>query len=155
MANRNAYSHKDPLLFLAEDDNDDVFLFKQAIADIDIRPDLYVYNDGQQLLNALGMVTPQTPDFIFLDIDMPVKNGFETLVDIRKFYSGKVPVFFLSTSLDEDTIENARRWGATGYLSKLSSFSGLKQVLSDVLLKDWSKRLGQDFYVRIQFDRFH
>lgn len=151
MANRHESLYNDPLLFIADDDQDDIDLFKEAVAQIDIRHDLYVYNDGQQLLDAVKIVAPLTPDFIFLDINMPVKNGFETLVEIRKLNSIKIPVFFLSTSLDEYTIENARRWGAAGYLSKSSSLPGLKQALSDVLLKDWTKRQGQDFYVRIQY----
>lgn len=150
MDSRHESPYNEPLLFLADDDDDDVDLFKGAVAEIDIRHDLYVYKDGQRLLDALRIIAPLTPDFIFLDMNMPVKNGFEALVEIRKFYSDKTPVFFLSTSLDEDTIENARRWGATGYLSKSSSFLGLKQVLADVLLRDWTKRQHQDFYVRIQ-----
>ena len=152
MANRYEYPYNDSLLFLADDDPDDVFLFKEALADIDIRQDLYVCGDGQQLLDTLEVVAPMMPDMIFLDINMPVKNGFETLVDIRKLHSDKIPVFFLSTSLQEDTIENARRWGATGYLSKSSSFQRLRQVLSEVLLKDWSIRLEQDFFVRNEYD---
>lgn len=152
MTSRDESQYNDRLLFLADDDNDDIDLFKEAVAQIGIRSDLYVHNDGQHLLDTLKIIAPLTPDIIFLDINMPVKNGFETLVEIRTFYSDKIPVFFLSTFRDEDTIENARRWGATGYLSKSSSLPGLKKVLSDVLLRDWAKRQDQDFYVRIQYD---
>lgn len=140
------------MIFLADDDQDDIDLFKEAIAQIDIRHDLCVYNNGQQLIDALGGVAAGTPDIIFLDINMPMKNGFETLDEIRKFYSEKIPVFFLSTSFNEYSVENARRWGATGYLSKSSSFLGLKLALSEVLTRDWTKRLHRDFYVRIHYD---
>jgi CheY-like chemotaxis protein len=54
-----------------------------------------VCGDGQQLLDTLEVIAPMMPDMIFLDINMPVKNGFETLVDIRKLHSDKIPVFFL------------------------------------------------------------
>ncbi|MDQ6480555.1 response regulator [Dyadobacter sp. LHD-138] len=152
MTSRDESQYNDRLLFLADDDNDDIDLFKDAVAQIGIRSDLYVHSNGQQLLDTLSIIAPLTPDLIFLDINMPVKNGFETLVEIRTFYSDKIPVFFLSTSRDEEEIENARRWGATGYLSKSASLPGLKKILSDVLLRDWAKGRDQDFYVRIQYD---
>ena len=93
MTNRHESPNNYPLLFLADDDNDDIDLFKEAVAQINIRHDLYAYNNGQRLLDAIRIVAPLTPDFIFLDINMPVKNGFEALADIRKSYSDNTPVF--------------------------------------------------------------
>jgi CheY-like chemotaxis protein len=137
-------------IFLAEDDQDDVFLFSNALHTLEKRHDLQVFGDGQELTKGLEAVSTTLPDIIFIDINMPVKNGLEALRDIRQKYPVRLPVFLFSTTEDRVTVEQARRLGATGYLSKPKLQGDLERLLKQVLSIDWYSRSIHDFYVHLQ-----
>ncbi|WP_342085377.1 response regulator [Dyadobacter sp. OTU695] len=150
--------HKDPareqsngqLIFLAEDDPDDIYLFERAMKELQTKHALSVFRNGQELFDALRVSKPSEPDIVFLDINMPVQNGLECLSNIRKYYSKVLPVFLFSTAQDRLTVEDARKLGATGYLSKPSSMEDLSSLLSSVLAINWCTRSANDFYVHLQ-----
>lgn len=139
-----------PVVFLADDDEDDIFLFTQAISDTKISPDISVSKDGRQLINNLSIIYPKVPDIVFLDINMPIMNGFECLQQVRSDYSPELPVFLLSTVYDEGSVNTARKLGATGFLTKTVCLPAFVQMLSDVLIKDWRGRTKNDFYIRLE-----
>lgn len=138
------------LIFLAEDDPDDIYLFERAMKDLKTGHGLSVFRNGQELFDALRESGPAEPDIIFLDINMPVQNGLECLSNIRKRYSKVLPVFLFSTAQDRLTVEEARKLGATGYLSKPSSIEELGSLLANVLAISWRTRSANDFYVHLQ-----
>lgn len=142
---------KEQLIFLAEDDHDDIFLFEKALSTIGTGYRLSVYENGQELLDAVTGIAPRLPDLIFLDINMPVQTGLECLMNLRKMYPSSVPVFLLSTAQDRLNIEQARKMGATGYLAKPAFTEDLGNLLTNVLSIDWSARSENDFYVHLQF----
>jgi DNA-binding NarL/FixJ family response regulator len=109
-----------------------------------------VFRNGQELYDALKVTGAAAPDIIFLDINMPVQNGLECLSNIRKHYSKVLPVFLFSTAQDRLTVEEARKLGATGYLSKPSSMEDLSGLLANVLAISWRTRSANDFYVHLQ-----
>src|SRR2546423_1106691 len=91
-----------------------------------------------------------TPDVIFMDINMPVKNGVETLIEIRhdeKF--DEVPVVMLSTSDNTRDVNETYVKGANLYVKKPSVFSHLIKILSKIFTLQWkellSKRKKEDF----------
>lgn len=140
----------DPLIFLAEDDHDDIFLFERALESLGFRCTLSVFGNGQEVIDALKTTAPKVPDMVFLDINMPVQTGLECLMMIREHYSKTMPVFLFSTAQDRLTVEQARKLGATGYLSKPTSEEDLASLLSHVLAIDWASRSENDFYVHLQ-----
>jgi CheY-like chemotaxis protein len=74
------------------------------------------------------------PELIFLDLNMPRKNGLECLKEIRsseKF--SKIPIAIYSTSASKNDIEETFRNGANVYIKKPSDFNILKQLLAKVL----------------------
>lgn len=151
MENHTTISKKRKVIFLAEDDQDDIFLFQTALSDLRLGHQLLVFENGQLLLDAFKMGSFEKPDIVFLDINMPLKTGLETLVDIRSRISRQLPVFLLSTAQDSVNVETARRSGATGYLSKPDAIEELSEMLSKVLSVNWQKRSMDDFYVHLQF----
>ena len=75
-------------------------------------------------------------DLIFLDINMPVIDGRETLRRIRRIRQlAEVPVYMLSTTMDNDELESYRRIGATSCFTKPKTFEELCLMLADVLKK--------------------
>src|SRR6202035_2228272 len=93
-------SHK---LILADDDLDDCFLFREALSELPVKATLTVVNDGDALLNALALSVAQLPNLIFLDLNMPRKDGMECLREIKGTeILQKIPVVIFSTFINEE-----------------------------------------------------
>lgn len=123
-------------ILLADDDTDDCIFFKQALDELPIETNLSIVNDGEQLMNFLANNELGTggTDVIFLDINMPRKNGIECLSEIKQNEKLKrIPVVMFSTSNAWDTINMLFKSGAHVYIHKPSDFSQLKQVLHHAL----------------------
>lgn len=117
-------------IILAEDDTDDAFLFNEAIDELSLEVDLTIVSDGEQLMQRLTKEEILLPDVIFLDINMPRKNGLECLSEIRinkRLY--KLPVIIFSTSFDEEIVNQLYINGADYYIQKPSEFEALKNVI--------------------------
>ena len=67
---------------LADDDNDDCLFFSEALEKIHLPTNLTTLNNGTQLMVELAN-TSKLPTVIFLDLNMPRKNGFECLAEIK------------------------------------------------------------------------
>ncbi|WAC10330.1 response regulator [Dyadobacter pollutisoli] len=116
-------------ILLAEDDDDDTFLFQEALEQIPIKAELTVTENGMELMKVLKSGVPK-PDLIFLDMNMPVKNGLECLEDIRNFNGFEnIPIVILSTSVARYLWESAYKNGANRYVQKPTSFTGLVEIL--------------------------
>lgn len=152
MRRKSGNSNEPQLICLAEDDEDDILLFRQALADTGIHCELHVARNGQKLIEMLDELNPKKPDVIFLDMNMPLKNGRECLQWIRRLYSRSLPVFFLSTSQSHPDIDSVRNLGATGYLSKPTSFKRFTGLLLDILPQNWRNRSAKDFYTRLEMN---
>jgi CheY-like chemotaxis protein len=138
-----------PLIFLADDDEDDILLFKEAVVGTGLNFKLCVEMDGARLMYALTEIYPLKPDFIFLDINMPKKNGFEVLQQLSGSYLQDVPVFLLSTAENDFYLDTARRLGATGFLSKPTLLSLYSRTLAQVISVNWAGKKPYDFYVHL------
>ncbi|GGM97788.1 two-component system response regulator [Dyadobacter beijingensis] len=125
----------DPVrILLADDDNDDTFLFQEALEQVPIATDLSVAENGMELMQMLRNSTGK-PDIIFLDMNMPVKNGLECLAEIRATPGHEaIPIVILSTSVAQYLWESAYRCGANLYIQKPTSFNGLVEILTKCLL---------------------
>jgi CheY-like chemotaxis protein len=126
-------------IYIADDDEDDRALLTEAILEINPFVLLKVAEDGMQMMDILQTVSDPLPEVILLDINMPKKNGFDCLEEIRKHEGGlkEVPVIILSTSSDPANIEKAKELGASFYAVKPSRFDILKSFLEEVLKMDW------------------
>lgn len=119
---------------LADDDQDDTFLFREALEQIPLETDLSIAENGVELLQILKDADNK-PDIIFLDMNMPVKNGLECLEEIRSTARfERVPIVVLSTSVSQHLWESAYRNGANLYIQKPNSFNSLIHVLKKCLL---------------------
>ena len=121
-------------ILLADDDMDDCSFFKDALASIPLLTTLHIVNNGEELMEYLSMNTAQLPDLLFLDINMPRKNGIECLSEIKNDNSLKLlPVVMFSTSNTQDKIAVVFKTGADVYIHKPCDFGQLKQVILHAL----------------------
>jgi len=133
-------SPEERIIFLADDDPDDRELFMDALNDTFINTNLITANDGEQLIKLLNN-SNILPDIIFLDLNMPLKDGFECLDEIKKSSKLKnIPVVILSTSNHSETITKVQNLGASNYISKPPTFEQLKSALRQILVNNWQTK---------------
>jgi CheY-like chemotaxis protein len=129
-------------ILLADDDKDDCFLFREALSEIPFSTELTTVHDGEELMTFLTANSDHLPDVLFLDLNMPRKNGFECLTEIKhndKLQS--LPVIMFSTSYprdmhyEQDIIKVLYNIGAQDYIRKPEDFNKLKEVIRSMLVK--------------------
>jgi response regulator RpfG family c-di-GMP phosphodiesterase len=124
-------------IFYTDDDVDDRDLFVDAALHISDSLEVITQGNGDELICLLNN-PPPFPNLIFLDLNMPIKNGYEVLKEIKQSERTKsLPVIVFSTSDDQDTVDLTRKLGANLYITKPSSFSLLKKVIKYSLSIDW------------------
>ncbi|HEX8357675.1 MAG TPA: response regulator [Segetibacter sp.] len=115
-------------IVIADDDQDDVDLFKAAVVETCSKLSITVAMDGTKLMKLLN--TSPAPDAIFLDLNMLGKSGMDCLEEIRsqpKF--DDVPVLILSTSNRKAEINHCLNNGANHYFVKPNTFDELKNIV--------------------------
>lgn len=125
-------------IVLADDDADDRLFFIDAFDELKINTKVQTFNDGAELMDYLNSENSQLPEILFLDLNMPKKNGIECLHEIKanpKFENIAVAIY--STSSSEEHIEETFVSGANIYIKKPNDFNTLKKVLSDVVTINW------------------
>src|ERR1017187_105912 len=121
-------------ILLADDDKDDRLFFRMALEALTIPTKLATVVEEEKLMDYLSDNADQLPDLIFLDINMPRKNGIECLSEIKQNKKLKdLPVIMFSTSNSRDKISTVFKNGADVYIHKPSDFSQLKQVIFHAL----------------------
>lgn len=127
-------------IVLADDDIDDRDFFAEAISELEFKVHLENVEDGSNLLRILEDPDKVLPHLIFLDLNMPNKNGRECLDEIRKNERLKsIPVIIYSTSSSPKDIEETFVKGANLYVRKPSSFNDLLVIIRKVLSLNWDK----------------
>jgi CheY-like chemotaxis protein len=116
-------------ILLADDDDDDREFFKSALQRFNTSCELTMVNNGQRLIQYLSdMISP--PDYVFLDINMPLVDGIECLGFIKKkFPEHQFPIIMLSTAFSQDMINRCYAAGASVYIRKPNKFGELVDIL--------------------------
>lgn len=125
-------------IMLADDDEDDRNFFNDAINELKINNNLTVFKNGRELMDYLERPDTVLPHILFLDLNMPSKNGNECLAEIRqnpKFKDMSIAIY--STSSSEKDIEETFVGGANIYIKKPNDFANLKKVLREVVNINW------------------
>jgi CheY-like chemotaxis protein len=124
-------------IFYTDDDRDDIAIFEDAVSEVGGEINLLTQSNGASLIHQLKN-PPPVPTMVFLDWNMPGKNGDEVLIEIRATKSlHHIPVLVFSTSSSIENIEAARRLGANMYVTKPSSFNDIVQIIRDCVEIDW------------------
>ncbi len=132
-----------PHIVLADDDKDDCMLFEDALLQLNKDSKLTISSDGQELIEMLKENVPPPPDVIFLDINMPRKNGFECLDAIRSTQEWQdIPVVVFSTTSQPDAIRKMYDGGADYFILKPRQFADLKTLISKILSFNFKKMVS-------------
>ncbi len=131
---------KKTVLLMADDDEDDCLLMKEAVREVFRKNNFFCLPNGQELMDYLlrrGIYTDKEqfppPDIILLDLNMPGKNGFDTLKEIKEHPQLRaIPVLIFSTARDQAQIELCYKLGANSYITKPMSFDQLLKTVQCV-----------------------
>ncbi len=119
-------------ILLVDDDADDQLLFRNALNQIDSNVNLQTASNGAVALKQIEV--PPPPDLIFLDLNMPVMNGYECLKALKgKEPYKNIPVVIFTTTNDHVAIEETRQMGASAFFHKPIEFDNLRERLHRVL----------------------
>lgn len=131
-------------ILMADDDEDDREMAKEALGLNHVHNPVYFVEDGEELTDYLHQrgkyadpdAAPR-PGLILLDLNMPRKNGYEVLSEIKADPELRhIPVVVLTTSSEEDDVVDSYGLGANSYITKPSTFDGLVQVV-EALNRYW------------------
>jgi CheY-like chemotaxis protein len=138
-------------ILLADDDKDDRLFFSMALDALTIRTELTAVVDGEKLMEYLYENTHQLPDVIFLDLNMPRKNGFECLLEIKlNPKMNTLPVIIFSTSFEQDVVNTLYENGAKHFIRKPSEFLQFKKIIQQtftIISQGNNQNTGKDNFV--------
>ena len=140
-------------ILLVEDGQVQTLLIETALAESPQLDLLHVAKNGVEAMEFLRrevrLVNGRLPDLILLDINMPKKNGFEVLTELKlNPVLRRLPVVVFSTSDSQEDIDRAYDKGASTFITKPVTLGDLKQVL-DCIADYWveTARLPRSFPV--------
>lgn len=144
-------------ILMADDDEDDCMLAREALTESRLTTDLHFVKDGEELMDylykrgkyATPSVSPR-PGLILLDLNMPRKDGREALREIKADPQlRQIPIVIMTTSRSEEDVYSSYELGANSFISKPVSFASLVDVMK-ILGKYWFeivelplKRMGE------------
>lgn len=121
-------------ILLADDDKADCLLFRDALEELPVSANLTIVPNGELLIEELTKKGNKLPDVLFLDLNMPRKNGFASLGEIkRNTRLQELPVIIFSTSSELESVKRVFRDAAHYYICKPVDFSQLKKVIYEAL----------------------
>jgi CheY-like chemotaxis protein len=121
-------------ILLIDDDDDDLEFFVSAVNEISSSLLCITESSAQKALDKLKN-NETAPDVIFLDLNMPVMNGFQFLAEVKNDRTLKdIPVIILSTSSVPITIQQTKALGAVDFITKPNNFAALKRILQTIFV---------------------
>jgi CheY-like chemotaxis protein len=121
------------VVLYVDNDPDDVEFFREAVMSIVPGCTCLTAGNGQAALEILKQVKP---DVVFLDVNMPVMDGKETLKALKRDARlSAIPVHILSTTTSRQEHDIFLKLGATSCLAKPTTFSGLRSLIRPVLIE--------------------
>jgi CheY-like chemotaxis protein len=129
-----------PIILIAEDDPDDRQWIEEALVKTQVDAEVRFVEDGEDLMNYLlhrgkykVASTLSYPGLIFLDLNMPRKDGREALKEIKSDLRLRhIPVIILTTSKSKEDVFRTYDLGANSVILKPVTFAGLVDIMRSV-----------------------
>ena len=129
-------THEMPLVLMADDDDDDCLLAKDAFAQSGAHGAIRCVEDGMELMDNLFHSHP-LPALILLDLNMPRKDGRQALKEIKSTPAfQRIPVVILTTSKEKQDVSYTSELGANAFVTKPSNFGEWVRIMK-ILADQW------------------
>ena len=128
MATKDSVLH----ILLADDDETDRELFIEGMNETGIKYTITEVANGEEVFTYLNS-SAKKPHFIILDLNMPIKDGRQTLQELKASVTYKqIPVFIMSTSNAHFDVASAYEQGANLFLVKPHDFKGIVELFASL-----------------------
>ena len=123
------------LIYLVDDDQDDLLLMKEALKMVMQDVDIVEFNDGKELLDFIILQKEEhKPALILMDINMPRVNGLEALHALKlNLKLQDIPIVIISTSSDQQQIRQAYKQGVSAFITKPVSIKDYRLVAHAII----------------------
>lgn len=141
-------------IILADDDSEDAYIFKECIKEINPSIQLEIVRNGNGLMSLLRDFHP---DLIFLDLDMPLKNGLDCLTAMNELESLQtVPKIIFSSTHKPANIDLAYELGAHLFMTKSGTFKEQCSKLSALLRLEWGhpQEVKDQYFINGRYTAF-
>jgi CheY-like chemotaxis protein len=120
-------------IFIIDDNEDFVLLFSQAVVKTHPECQFLSAENGYNALRQLKFMLPTVPDFIFVDVKMPIMNGHEIVYELKKTEMfASVPIVMYSAAANPDDEMKAKEAGTIGFFAKPSSAENINSMVTSV-----------------------
>jgi CheY-like chemotaxis protein len=121
-------------IFIIDDNEDFVLLFCQAVAKSHPECQCLSAENGYNALRQLKFMLPTVPDFIFVDVKMPIMNGHEIVSELKKTNAfASVPVIMYSALANPEDQIKAKEAGTKAFYTKPSNAEKISALIDDVI----------------------
>jgi CheY-like chemotaxis protein len=124
-------------ILIADDDQDDRMFLEQAMRKCGYTQAIRFVDDGEELMNYLQRRNNYTvdnapwPNLLILDLNMPRKNGFQALKEIKEDNAmRRLPVIVMTTSTADEDVARSYNLGVNSFVTKPFHFSKLVEMIS-------------------------
>src|SRR6185436_6817793 len=125
-------------ILLIDDDGEECFFFAEALKSLNLNYNLSMANDCMELFDLLDL--REVFNVIFLDINMPIKNGKECLKEIKSYKKfSHIPVIIFTVSQYQKDIDDTYNSGAHYFVIKPDSKDKYVSTLKTIFDIDWTK----------------
>lgn len=131
------FPHKNIEILLVEDSPTDVLITREALTEAKLVNHIHVVEDGVEALAFLHQQEPYAgaprPDVILLDLNLPRKNGYEVLQEIKADANLQtIPIIVLTTSRAEEDILKSYHLHANCYIVKPVEFDNFVKAVQSI-----------------------
>lgn len=124
-------------ILMIDDDREDFDLVREALQSRQLTVDLYWAENGDEAMDFLFRLgryaDAPTPNLILLDLNMPGKNGFEVLRDLKTHRDlRKIPIVIFTSSRDRRNISRGYNIGANSFMLKPLTFNELANAMQSL-----------------------
>ena len=124
------------IICIVDDDSIYQYAMRKDLQSLEMEKELLFFNDGEEAMNFMTanlIDTKSLPDIIFLDINMPIMDGFqfmEHFVQLKPRLGKKITVYMVSSSIDPEDIKRAEAISEiSDYLIKPVNLGELRELV--------------------------
>ncbi len=130
-------------VLMADDDTEDCWLATEAFAESGAKAAFSCVLDGIELMNHLKehsrSEAKRLPDLILLDLNMPRKNGWQALIEIKAESALQhIPIVILTSSQERADVDSTLKAGAKSFITKPATFDEWVEMMRS-LADSWLK----------------
>lgn len=121
-------------IWVADDDDDDRMLIKEAFEESAYKQPLIFFENGEKVIELLKTKSLHYPSLILLDLNMPKVSGHDVLSFIKRNKKTKdIPVIILTTSKSKEDKESVLSMGADGFITKPHQFVEMLKIAKNLV----------------------